>query len=170
VKLGDRVTRGQPLVSLRSPGAASARADEAKAIAELNSRETAVNFARHARERAERLLELKAIAVQEVERARNEEQLAEAARSQAQTEVDRARAPLREYGTGSGSDVVLRAPAAGVVVGRDAVAGSVVEPGHCSSPSPMPRPLAGDRGDRVAAALKRAQRVEFTVPAYGDEN
>ena len=58
VKLGDRVTRGQPLVSLRSPEAASVRADEAKAVAELNSRNAAVNFAKRGRERAERLLEL----------------------------------------------------------------------------------------------------------------
>ena len=171
VKLGDRVTRGQPLVSLRSPGAASARADEAKAIAELNSRETAVNFARHARERAERLLELKAIAAQEVERARNDEQLAESARSQAQADVDRTQAALREYGAGSGSDVVLRAPAAGVVVGRDAVPGSVVDPGTLlvtiTDASSLWLEIAAT--ESVAAALKRAQRVEFTVPAYGDE-
>lgn len=172
VKLADRVARGQPLVSLLSPEAASARADETKAIAELSSREAAVTFAKHARERAERLLELKAIAAQEVERARNDEQLAEAARSQAQAEVVRARAALRDYGAaGPGSEVVLRAPAAGVVVARDAVAGSVVEPGALlvtiTDASSLWLEIAAT--ESVAASLTRAQRIEFTVLAYGDE-
>ena len=172
VKLGDRVTRGQPLVSLRSPEAASARADETKAVAELNSREAAVNFAKRTRERAERLLELKAIAAQEVERARNDEQLAEAARAQAQAEVERARAALREYGAaGSGSDVVLRAPASGVVVSRNAVPGTVVEPGAplvtITDATSLWLDIAAT--ESVASTLKRAQGVQFTVPAYGDQ-
>ena len=172
VKFGDRVTRGQPLVSLRSPQAVSARADESKAIAELNSREAAVNFAQRARERAERLLELKAIAVQEVERARTDEQLAEAARSQAQAEVTRARTTLREYGGADGAgDVVLRAPAAGVVVARDAVPGTVVEPGAAlvtiTDASTLWLDIAAT--ESVASALKRTQRLVFSVPAFGDE-
>lgn len=172
VKFGDRVARGQPLVSLRSPEAVSARADEAKAIAELNSREAAVNFATRARERAERLLELKAIAAQDVERARTDEQLAQAARAQAQAEVNRARTTLREYGGGEGSgEVVLRAPAAGVVVARDAVPGSVVDAGALlvtiTDASSLWLDIAAT--ESVASSLARAQRVEFRVPAFGDE-
>lgn len=171
-KLGDRVARGQSLVSLRSPEAVSARADEAKAVAELNSREAAVNFAKRARERAERLLELKAIAAQEVERARTDEQLAEAARAQAQAEVRRARITLREYGGADGfGEVVLRAPAAGVVVARDAVPGTVVQPGAplvtITDASFLWLDIAAT--ESVASALKPAQRVVFTVPAFGDE-
>lgn len=172
VKLGDRVARGQSLVSLRSPEAVSARADEAKAVAELNSREAAVNFAKRARERAERLLELKAIAAQEVERARTDEQLAEAARTQAQAEVTRARTTLREYGGADGSgEVVLRAPAAGVVVARDAVPGTVVEPGAplvtITDLSSLWLDIAAT--ESVASALTRAQRVVFSVPAFGEQ-
>ena len=172
VKFGDRVTRGQPLVSLRSPEAASARADEAKASAELNSREAAVSFAKRARERAERLLELKAIAAQDVERARTDEQLAEAARSQAQAEVNRARTTLRDYGATEGSgDVVLRAPAAGVVVARDAVPGTVVEAGAplvtITDASSLWLDISAT--ESVASALRPTQRVEFSVPAFGDE-
>lgn len=172
VKFGDRVTRGQPLVSLRSPEAASARADEAKAVADLNAREAAVNYAKRARERAERLLELKAIAAQEVERARTDEQLAEAAKAQAQAEVIRARTTLRDYGATAGSgDVVLRAPAAGVVVARDAVPGMVVEPGAplvtITDASSLWLDIAAT--ESVATALERLQRVDFTVPAFGDE-
>ncbi len=172
VKLGDRVARGQSLVSLRSPEAVSARADEAKAVAELNSHEAAVNFAKRARERAERLLELKAIAAQEVERARTDEQLAEAARTQAQAEVTRARTTLREYGGADGSgEVVLRAPAAGVVVARDAVPGTVVEPGAplvtITDLSSLWLDIAAT--ESVASALTRAQRVVFSVPAFGEQ-
>jgi cobalt-zinc-cadmium efflux system membrane fusion protein len=171
VKLGDRVAAKQPLVSLRSPEAASTRADEAKAIAELNSRDAAVNYAKHARERAERLLELKAIAAQDVERARTDEQLADAARNQAQAELDRTRAILHDYGAeGASGDVVLRAPAAGVVVARDAVPGAVVEAGALlvtvTDASSLWLEIAAT--ESAAPLVKPGQRIVFTVRAFSD--
>jgi multidrug efflux pump subunit AcrA (membrane-fusion protein) len=98
VNVGDRVSAGQPLVTLQSQDAVSARADVARADAELRSRQAAANFARTTRDRAERLLELKAASRQEVERARTDEELARAAQSEAEAEVERARATLTQLG------------------------------------------------------------------------
>src|ERR1700730_1272118 len=50
VNAGDRVSAGQILVTLQSQDATSARADYAKAAAELNSRKAAANYARAAHE------------------------------------------------------------------------------------------------------------------------
>src|SRR6202040_2627060 len=81
VNVGDRVSVGQPLVTIQSQEAGSARADPAKALAELNWREAAANYTRTARDRAERLLELKAVSRQDVERARADDELARAAQA-----------------------------------------------------------------------------------------
>ena len=77
VNVGDHVSAGQALVTIQSQDAAAALADNSKAEAELNSRQAAANFARTAHERAVRLLELKAVARQDVERARTDGALAE---------------------------------------------------------------------------------------------
>src|SRR6202521_4073754 len=66
VNVGDHVSAGQALVMIQSQDAAAALADNAKAVAELNSRQAAASFARTAHERAVRLLELKAVARQDV--------------------------------------------------------------------------------------------------------
>src|SRR4051812_19101458 len=58
---GERVSRGQPLVILQSADAGAAQSDVAKATAAMSSKRAQVVYARAARERAERLLALKAI-------------------------------------------------------------------------------------------------------------
>jgi len=168
VRLGDRVTRGQPLVTLQSQEASAARADHDKAVAELNSRRAAATYARTAKERAQRLLAIKATARQEVERAEADDELAQSGLVQAEAEVARAQAALRHLGVSASSGaMVLRSPLAGVVLSRDAVPGAVVEVGAplVSVTDPTSLWLQVAAPDRAAGVLRPGSRVHFTVPA-----
>ena len=172
VRVGDQVSRGQSLASLQSPEAFAARADFAKANAELSARDTAASFAQKAYERATRLLELKAISRQDVERSRVERESAMAARSQAQAEVERARANLDQLGVDADSGtLVVRAPFAGVVLTRDAVPGSVVSAGTSlvTVTDPATLWLEISANERLAASLRPGSQVRFTVQELADE-
>ncbi|MEP7344046.1 MAG: efflux RND transporter periplasmic adaptor subunit [Gemmatimonadaceae bacterium] len=169
VRLGERVARGQALVTLQSQEASAARADYSKALAESNSRRAAASFARGARERAERLLAAKAIARQEVERAVADDELAQSAVAQAEAEVERARSTLDQLGVSSTTGaMILRAPLAGIVLSREAAPGSVVDPGTplvtVSEPATLWLEIAAT--DRVATALRPGARVRFNVPTF----
>ncbi len=175
VQVGDSVAKGQPLVTLQSPDAVSARTDLVKARAELASREAAATYARLARERAERLLDLKAISRQEVERARTDEELAQGGLTQAHAEVERAQTALKQLGAGGATDaigaIVLRAEIAGVVLTREALPGSVVEAGAplvtVTDPSTLWLEVAAT--EALASTLKSGADVHFTVPAFPGE-
>lgn len=168
VQFGDRVSRNQPLVTLQSQAASSARADYAKAVAELNSRRVAANYSRAMVERSDRLLAAKAIARQEVERARADDELARSAVQQAQAEVDRARSTLTQLGVSTvDGTMVLRSPLDGIVLSREAVPGSVVDAGAplvtVSDVSTLWLEVSAT--DRVAASLVPGARARFAVPA-----
>jgi membrane fusion protein, heavy metal efflux system len=169
VRVGDRVVREQTLVTLQSQEAMSARADYTKALAELNSRQAASNYARRTRERAERLLEAKATSRQDVERAGADDQLAQAAQLQAQAEVERASAVLAQLGVDSSTgEMALRTPLAGIVLSRDVVPGSVVDAGAplviVTDPSLLWLQIAAT--ERVATKLRPGAHVRFMVPAF----
>jgi len=163
--VGDPVLQGQPLVILQSEEASSRRADLAKANAELTERQAALTFARTARERAERLLALKAGSTQDVERARTEEAVAQAGLSQAQSSVDHARTTMSLLDVDATGQIVLKSPMAGIVVGRDAVAGAVIDVGVAALTVTDPSSLWLEFGapDRVAALLTPGRRVQFDV-------
>jgi membrane fusion protein, heavy metal efflux system len=171
VNVGDRVARGQPLATLQSEAASSARADYAKAVAELTSRQTAATYARISRERAERLLELKAGSRQDVERARTEDQVAQGQVVQASAEVERAKEELAHLNVDNRGEIVLRSTIAGVVLTRDAVAGSVVEPGGplltMTDPSTLWLQIAAT--EAVASSIGPSALIRFSVRAFPDE-
>ncbi len=171
VKVGDRVSRGQPLVTLQSPQATAARADQSKAVAELSARRVSANYAKASRERAERLLSAKAMSRQEVERAQADDELAQSAVTQAQAELDRARLAMEHLGAGPSGDIVLRAPVAGVVLSRDAVPGGGVDAGTTlltiTDPSTLWLRIAAT--EQLASSLRSGTRMTFTVPAFPDE-
>lgn len=171
VNVGDRVPRGQVLATIQSEVASSARADYAKAVAELNSRQTAATYARLSRERAERLLEMKAGSRQDVERARTDDEVAQAAVVQAKAEVERAKEELGHLNVDARGEIVLRSTIAGLVLTRDAVPGSVVEPGAplltITDPSTLWLQIAAT--EAVASALRPAALIRFSVPAFPDE-
>jgi len=166
---GDRVTRGEPLVTLQSQEASAARADNDKAIAELNSRRAAATYARAAKERASRLLAIKAIPRQEVERADADDELAQAQLAQAEAEVARARAAMTHLGVSSASGtMVLHSPTAGIVLSRDVAPGAVVEAGtslvSVTDPSTLWLEIAAP--DRAAGLVKTGSPVRFVVPGF----
>jgi cobalt-zinc-cadmium efflux system membrane fusion protein len=171
VNVGDRVFAGQPLVTIESQDAVAARADSARADAELRSRQAAVNFARTTRDRAERLLELKAASRQDVERARTDDELARAAEAEAEAEVERARATLAHLGVTASGEIVIRTPIAGVVLKREAVQGAVVDAG-------TPLLAVSNLGtlwlqaampEASTTNLRRGAGLRFLVPAFPNE-
>src|SRR5215212_4573227 len=171
VNVGDRVARGQVLASIQSEGATSARADYAKAVAELNARKTAATYARLSRERAERLLEMKAGSRQDVDRARTDDEVAQAAVVQASAEVERAKEELSHLNVDNRGEIVLRSTIAGVVLTRDAVAGTVVEPGAplltITDPNTLWLQIAAS--EAVASSIRPSALIRFSVRAFPDE-
>jgi cobalt-zinc-cadmium efflux system membrane fusion protein len=114
---GDAVRRGQGLVVIGSPEVAQWRG----ALATAQQR---VTLARTVRERERKLWE-------EGISARQDFDAADSALKEAQIELDAARQRLAALGIdggGASSSVMLRAPLAGVVVERPAVAGMTADP------------------------------------------
>ncbi len=168
VRPGDRVPTGAILVTLASPEAAAAQSDAAKASAELGSRRAQATYAHAARARAERLLALKAIPQQDVEKAIADDELATAALAQAEAELRRARSTATQLGAGevtAAGEIALRSPLAGVVLARTAVPGTVVEAGAplviVTDPSTLW--LQIDAPEQLATLFRRGGRLRFTV-------
>lgn len=168
--VGDRVARGQVLVVLQSEEASARRADLAKASAELAERQSALRYARLARERAERLLALKSGSAQDLERARADEAAADAGVAQADAAVQHARTALSVLEIDANGQIQLASPISGVVVARDVVVGSVVEAGAAALVVTDSSSLWLEFGvtNAVASALKTGQRLHLVVPGSDD--
>ncbi len=136
VRVGDRVAAGQVLVVIHSHEIMDARGALAQAEAHVRAATATHRQAVVAAERAARLLEAKAVARADVERAEVARTVAAAALEGAQAEQGRAEA-LVEHLVGEGPlpagvdphDVLIRAAAGGVVTAREAQPGTVVLPG-----------------------------------------
>jgi len=167
--VGDRVARGQVLAALQSEDANAARADHAKATADLGHHQAALEYARTARQRAERLLALKAVSQQDVERARTDEKAAAAALAQAQAEIERASTALAllEVDPVTGQ-ILLKSALGGVVLSRDAAAGAVVDAGTTilvvTNPDSLWLQVAVP--EQIAGTITPGARIRFTVPAF----
>jgi cobalt-zinc-cadmium efflux system membrane fusion protein len=170
---GDRVARGQVLVTLQSPEAGGAQSDYAKAQAELTSQRAQATYAKSARARAERLLALKAIPRQDYERAVADDELAQSAVAQAEAELKRARSSAEQLGAiGSpNGEIALKTPLAGVVLARTAVPGTVVEAGAplVVVTDPATLWLTINAPEALAGAFRPGAVVGFRVPAYPRE-
>jgi cobalt-zinc-cadmium efflux system membrane fusion protein len=173
VRPGDRVARGQLLVTLQSPEAGAAQSDLAKARAELSSRQAQAVYAKSARDRAERLLALRAIPRQDYERAVADDELARNAVAQAEAELTRARTSADQLGASASpsGEISLRAPLAGVVLARTAVPGTVIEPGAPLAviTDPATLWLTVNAPEALAGAFRPGGALRFAVPAYAGE-
>ena len=165
VKPGDRVAAGQALVTLQSSEASTASANLLKANADFAARKAAATYAKSARDRAERLLIAKAAALQDVERARADDELAQSLLTQAQAEVGRATAAVRQLGVTESGAMVLASPTAGVVLDRDAVPGAVVSAGTLlmtvSDPSTLWLNISAN--ENAARTVRPGSRIQFSV-------
>lgn len=170
VSPGDRVARGQVLVTLASPEAGMAQSDLSKAQAAATGARAQAAYARSARDRAERLLALKAIPRQDYERAVADDAAAQATLTQAEAEVRRARSTAGQLGGGAAvtGQLAVRAPLAGVVLARTAVPGSVVEAGAplVVVTDPTSLWLTVDAPEALAGGFRRGGELRFAVPAY----
>ena len=129
---GDTVEVGSRLFVLDSADLGAAKADYAKAVADVERSEDALRLARE-------LLDVKAVAQKEVRETENDARKALAER-------ERAAARLQTLGVGSdrlpgvaartdvATTLVVRAPRGGVVVERNVVAGQVVAYGQSDAP------------------------------------
>jgi RND family efflux transporter MFP subunit len=170
VSPGVRVRAGQVLVTLQSPEAGTAQSELAKATAVLASERAELVYASSARDRAERLLALKAIPRQDYERAIADHELALAEVAQAEAELRRAQSTARDLGATSGAsgEIALRAPLAGVVLERTAVPGTVVEAG---APLVVVTDISSlwltmDAPEGLAGHLRVGADLQFVVPAF----
>lgn len=173
VSPGDRVTRGQVLVTLTSPEAGAAQADLSKASAAVASARAQAAYAETARARAERLLALKAIPQQDYERAIADDALARATVAQAEAELRRARSTASQLGGGAAvtGEVAIRSPLTGVVLARTAAPGTVVEAGAplvvVTDPSSLWLTISAP--EALAGLFRRGGQLSFSVPAFPGE-
>jgi len=170
VSPGDRVTNGEALVRLESADAGMAQSDVAKAEADLSARKAQAIYARTARQRAERLLALKAIPQQDYERAVADDELATSTLEVAQAELRRARGTAHQIGASASvsGEITIRSPLAGVVLARSAVPGTVVDAGAplivVTDPSSLW--LVVNAPEKMSALFHVGQPLRFTVPAF----
>jgi len=173
VKQGDRVSAGQPLVTMQSPAAGAAQSDVSKADAEVAARRAEAQYAASAKSRAERLLALKAIPRQEYERALADDERARAMLAQAESEARRARATAEQLSAGAtaSGEIVVRAPAAGVVLARTAMPGTVVEAGAplIVVTDPASLWLTINAPEQLAGLFRTGGRLRFTTSAFPRE-
>jgi cobalt-zinc-cadmium efflux system membrane fusion protein len=170
VRPGDEVSTGTILVTLASPEAAAAQSDLSKASAEVSSRRAQATYAHAARARAERLLALKAIPQQDLEKAVADDELATSSLSQAEAELRRARSTATQLGAGevtAAGEIALRSPLGGVVLARTAVPGTVVEAGAplVVVTDPTTLWLQIDAPEQLAPLFRRGGRLRFVVPS-----
>jgi len=174
-RVGDIVKANQVLGRLHSHEVHEARAGYQQAQSELERARSAQAYAKQRRDRAQRLLELRAGSRQDLETAEADLQNAQAAIEKAQSEVEKERAHLNIFGlpiegTDEEDDIPIPAPAAGLVFERKATVGSVVNSGDeifvITDISSMWMIAAANEED--LSKLHPGQPVHVRVRAYAD--
>jgi membrane fusion protein, heavy metal efflux system len=177
VQPGDRVRRGQVVVTIHSHELTDAFNMLSQAKSGTAERESEAQVASAALARAERLYAARAGSLAELERARSANTVAQEGRRRAAAELLRAselvahmRPPGVERPGMDPEDVVVRAPFDGVVVARHAEPGSVVLPG--ASLVTVSRTgallLSLHVPEAALGAASIGADVAFTVPAFPD--
>ena len=137
--LGDHVQKGQILARYHADEVRDSRAQYRAALSELDRAKAAAAQAERNRDRARRLLELKAGSMQQVEQAQQDLISAQAAVRKAQIEVDRGRDlleddlrvpadPSPDRKDDTEDDVPIISPADGYIIQKNVTVGKAVEP------------------------------------------
>ncbi|MCE2946929.1 MAG: efflux RND transporter periplasmic adaptor subunit [bacterium] len=154
VRPGERVKAGTPLVVLQSADASAARAQLEQATARASAAEDQL------RRQTEMMARGVGLEVERVE--------AEARAREARAELERTRRAIAFAGGGQGGEVILRAPAAGVVVSVRASAGAIAEPGGeplVEVADPGRVWVVADVPEPDVARIAPGQQVRVRVPA-----
>jgi len=136
--LGDYVRKGQVLARYHADEVREERAHYRAALAELRLAETLVAQAQRNRDRAQRLLDLKAGSVQQLEQMQQDVASAQAAEKKAQIEVDRGQDLLEDdlkvtvdpppASAGEfADDVPILAPESGYVIEKNITPGTAID-------------------------------------------
>jgi len=178
-KVGDFVKSGQIIGRIHSHDVHEARAAYQQASTELERARAAEAYSRQRRDRASRLLDLKAGSRQDLETAESELRNAQAAIDKAQSEIAKERAHLTDIlhipiddrpGPETEDGVPIFAPASGVVQQRKATLGSVVNAGDelvsLSDTRTLWMIAAANEVD--LSKLRSGQPVRIEVRAYPD--
>ncbi|MBC8168011.1 MAG: efflux RND transporter periplasmic adaptor subunit [Bryobacteraceae bacterium] len=179
-RVGDLVREGQVLGRIHSHEAHDTRAAYQQASVELQRARSAETHAKRLRDRAQRLLELKAGSRQDVETAEAELRNAQAAIDKAESEQTKERIhmtdilhiPLNDGNASHGEedDVPIFGSAAGVVMQRKATVGSVVSAGDeiftISDTSSLW--MIASANELNLAKLRPGQTVRIGVRAWPD--
>lgn len=189
-KVGDSVRAGQILARIHSHDVHEARAAYREATVELDRARSAVSYATQRRDRAKRLLELKAGSRQDLESAESGLVDAQAQVSKAQAEVRKERIHLIDIlhvslddGSHSGSgkqsnqhddpedDIPVLAPASALVFERKASVGSVVNAGDVlfSLTDITSLWMIAAANETDLSLLRTGQTAEISVRAYPDK-
>ena len=169
---GDSVAKGFVLARMHSHEVHDSRANHRRARDELARARAAAVQAKTLRDRAARLLDLKAGSKQDLELAEAHVREAEAAVRNADTELERIRVHITEYLLVSldekDEDVPVKSPASGLVLERKVSPGTVVQPGQeafrMTDPSSLwmiAKVAEGDLGQ-----LRAGQPVKVLVRAH----
>lgn len=126
--VGDAVKKEQALIYLHSHELLDARAAEAKARVAVTEKEKALAYAKAEAERADRLLEAKALSKREHAHAQANVVALQSELGQAKAELERAAEFLEHLSVphDSHDDVVINSPINGVVIKRNVSIGTVV--------------------------------------------
>ena len=181
-RIGDSVSAGQTLGLIHSHEVHEARAGYQEAITELHRARAEEDYAKQRRDRAQRLLDLKAGSRQDLETADADLRNAQASTQKAQSELEKERAHLEIFHlpfdepASNGSqpqqedDIPILAPASGLVLERKATQGSVVNSGEqlftITDTSTLWMIAAASELD--LSHLNSGQRVRIQVRAYPD--
>jgi cobalt-zinc-cadmium efflux system membrane fusion protein len=173
--VGDLVRAGQVVARIHSHDVHEARAGYRQASVELERARAAHAYAARLRDRATRLLELKAGSRQEVDSAEAEARNSEALIEKAKADLEKERAHLDflhvPIDDPTQDDIPLFAPASGLVLERKAGVGSVVSAGDevlsLTDPSSLWMIAAANESD--LSKLRAGQPVRISVRAYPDK-
>ena len=178
-EVGAVVRQGFVLAWLHSRVVHDAWADYRKALAERRRLASELAFAQAAEARAERLLRDKALARQDVERARADRVAVVQQLDMAGTELRRAEEALEHLGVTnkedpsgeSGEQIPVRAPFAGVVLQRDVGPGTAVTPGtQLFVVSDLSTLWAlAELDETQLGAVHVGDAVQLRVPAWPDQ-
>jgi cobalt-zinc-cadmium efflux system membrane fusion protein len=179
-RLGDFARAGQILGRIHSHDVHEARAGYQQALTELERARSAEGYAAQRRDRAQRLFELRAGSLQDLETTAADLRNAQAAIEKAQSELAKERAHLTILAVpidepaggvaqhGDEDDVPIIAPASGLIVERRATVGSVVNAGDellaLTDMSSLWMIAAANEAD--LSKLRTGQGVRVEVRAY----